>query len=142
MVVKHARSDEQRAVLEQINADGVCPFCYENLQRYHKNHLYTSEHWIVTENQWPYTHASRHILIIAQRHVESPSELTPQEWVDWNMANSYAMSLFDISSGAICMRFGDPELSGASVVHLHSHIVVPRKDAPEPIKFNIGGKKK
>ena len=142
VLVEHARSEDQKAVLSQITADGVCPFCIANLKRYHKKPITESDHWFVTENQWPYDHTKLQLLVIAKRHVEHISELTSAEWRDWSQVVSSALTRYSIHSGAICMRFGTPEETGASVVHLHSHIIVPDSQAPEPVRFKIGGNKK
>jgi len=139
VVVKHARSDEQRLVLEQINTDGVCPFCPENLSHYHRQPiLIEGKHWVVTKNQWPYANTSLQLLVITKRHIEHISELTAQEWVDLGEVVARASLEFKIDSGAMCMRFGEPGLSSASVTHLHAQIIVSDPKALESVKFKIG----
>ncbi|MBI2013352.1 MAG: hypothetical protein HYS87_00765 [Candidatus Colwellbacteria bacterium] len=32
----------------------------------------------------------------------------------------------NITGGGLCMRFGDPRLSGATIMHPHVHLIVPR----------------
>jgi len=143
VVVKHARSDDQKRVLKGIVEDDVCPFCQENLAKYHKNPIVIDgKHWLVTENQWPYDNAVLQILIIAKRHVETVSDLTAEEWHDWTNMLSDAVERYGITSGAVCMRFGNPIESGASVLHLHSQIIVSDPNAKDPVRYKIGSRKK
>lgn len=139
VVVNHARSDDQKKVLEDIEKSGECPFCIGNLAKRHKLPItLKTAHWIVTENQWPYKNAGIQILIIAVRHVESMLELNTEEWADWATVVVQASNLYDIDAGAVCMRFGDPEVSGASVKHLHSQLIVPNPEAKGPVRYKIG----
>lgn len=139
VIVGHARSDEQKKVLEDIAESGECPFCIGNLTKHHKLPITLSTaHWIVTENQWPYENAGKQVLIIAARHVESILQLTNDEWVDWATVVTQASYLYDIDAGAVCMRFGDPQVSGASVRHLHAQLIVPSADAKGPVRYKIG----
>lgn len=142
VLVEHSRSDEQRQVLEQIIADGVCPFCLENLKKYHGNPVtIISDHWIVTENQWPYDNALIQLLIIPKRHVENWTDLTEEELLDWAKIVKDALKEYRIESGAVCTRFGNLKQSGASVAHLHSQIIVQHPFASEPIRYKIGTKR-
>lgn len=137
VVVDHARSDKQKKVLEEIAKSGECPFCIGNLAKRHKRPItLASDHWIVTENQWPYENAAIQILIIAVRHVETILDLTAEEWVDWSAVVVRACYRYNIDAGAVCMRFGNPEVSGASVKHLHAQLIVPIREGP--VRFTIG----
>jgi len=139
VIVGHARSDEQKKVLEDIVESGECPFCIGNLTKHHKLPItLATDHWFVTENQWPYKNAGIQVLIIPVRHVETILELTTQEWADWATVVVQASYLYNIDAGAICMRFGDPEVSGASVRHLHSQLIVPNPEAKAPVRYKIG----
>ena len=44
---------------------------------------------------------------------------------------------YDIPGGALCYRFGNLVVSGASSKRVHAHLVVPKKD--KKVKFTIGG---
>ena len=45
---------------------------------------------------------------------------------------------YNIPGGALCFRFGNQELSGASLKRLHAHLVMPTNGK---IRFPIGGHK-
>lgn len=136
-----ARTPEQLEVLSTIKDKGVCPFCPENLADYHKNPILISgKYWLATENQWPYKNTKYHFLFIHRTHVESIIELTPEEAVElFYMAQKLAQEN-DIKSGGFCMRFGQLGKNGASVSHLHAHLISV-KDNPaddEHVRFKVG----
>ncbi|GMU74437.1 MAG: hypothetical protein AMXMBFR44_6340 [Candidatus Campbellbacteria bacterium] len=127
--LSHAREDEQRTVMDRIVQAGVCPFCPEHLERYHKEPvLEENGSWVLTKNQWPYQNTDVHLLVILKRHAEHLYEITEEEWHDlWSLlvwTNVY----FAENGGMFSMRFGDPALSGATVRHLHAQLIVPKVD--------------
>ncbi len=139
--VGHSRSDDQRAVMEDILAQGHCPFCPEQLPTYHKKPiLKETSRWVLTESQWPYTNARVHLLAILKRHTENIDGITFEDFTELLEILTWTQATYHITGGAFCMRFGDTALSGGSVTHLHVHIISPDLSAPEysPIRFKIG----
>jgi diadenosine tetraphosphate (Ap4A) HIT family hydrolase len=51
----------------------------------------------------------------------------------------WAENRFKIQTGGIAMRFGDVSDNGATVDHLHVHLIIPSKDKPadEKVRFKI-----
>ena len=138
----HARSEHQQGVMDQIEKDNVCPFCMENLAKYHKNPiLKEGEFWVVTDSQWPYKNTKHHLLAISRTHVEHINELPKG-------AGEELMNLFaevtkerSIPGGGLCIRFGwNPEHGdyGSSVRHIHAHLIEPDLTQGEKVKFKIG----
>ncbi len=124
--LEHAREDEQRKVMEDIVADKVCPFCPEHLLRFHARPvLYENDHWVLTENQWPYQQSQLHLLCIAKRHIISPAELVDDEWTGFGVLMHWACTEYNIPGGGLLMRFGESGYSGSTVQHLHGHLIVP-----------------
>ena len=71
-----ARSEDQRAYMEELEAAGVCVFCPEHFEAHHREPIaFSGEHWYVTENDYPYAGAAAHYLIVPHRHVTSFDEL-------------------------------------------------------------------
>lgn len=135
-----ARFDDQREVMKRIVEDGLCPFCPENLTRYHKQEiLKEGASWLLTLNQWPYAHTRVHLLAIARRHVESLAELEAPDFVELLQLFQWAEKKYGVVSGGVAMRFGDVTRNGASVRHLHAHFIVPSDDKPaeHQIRFKI-----
>lgn len=129
--LEHARTADQKAVMQQIVQDGVCPFCQEHLLKYHpKPILKQGVYWLVTENAFPYGGARVHLLFIHLMHVTLPPTNGDQfkelfEMIDW------ARGKYGILGGTLVMRFGENKYNGASVDHLHAHLVVGDADKPD-----------
>lgn len=136
----NARLDEQRAVMQSIAEAGVCPFCPENLALYHKSEiLKTGEHWMLTYNQWPYDNTKLHLLAIAKYHATSLAGMqvgAAEELFDFLR---WAEEHYAITFGGVCMRFGDIQKNGATVDHLHVHLIVPNENLSkdEKVRFKI-----
>ncbi len=136
----NARHDEQRKVMQASASAGVCPFDAEHLPTYHKTPiLREGEHWVITANQWPYEHTRVHLLAIARKHVESIDELPAGAGEELFEHVRWAIAEYKIDFGGLAMRFGDVRHNGASVNHLHAHIIVPDKNKPADakVKFKI-----
>lgn len=134
----NARHDDQRTVMQQIIDDGVCPFDEVYLEKYHTPPiLRRGTFWTVTPNQWPYEHTSLHLLAIARNHVESIDELEHGAGEELFDHVRWAIKAYKIDFGGLAMRFGDVKHNGASVDHLHVHLIVPDKDKPADAKVRF-----
>jgi diadenosine tetraphosphate (Ap4A) HIT family hydrolase len=140
----NSRTEPQKKVMEEINKEGHCPFCRENLDKYHKKPiLEEGKFWLLTDNQWPYENVKNQLLAIYKKHIEHISEIE-------NGASDELVALFteeakkrNIPGGALCMRFGsnpDKGNYGSTVLHLHAHLIEPDLENPqkEKVKFKIG----
>ncbi|OGC76121.1 hypothetical protein A2619_02060 [candidate division WWE3 bacterium RIFOXYD1_FULL_39_9] len=137
----NARFDDQKAVMQKILESGDCPFCPENLAKYHHGKvLREGNSWILTFNQWPREHAKYHLLLILKEHAVSLAELSQEASNEFFDHMRWAERRFMVRGGLLFMRFGETEYSGASVNHLHAQFIVPDKEAPnfEPVRFKVG----
>ena len=74
------RREDQKKVMEQIQGEGHCPFCVENLTTYHKKPIYKEgKYWFFTDNQWPYKKIKNQLLAVYKTHVEHISEIDPAD---------------------------------------------------------------
>jgi len=122
----NARTADQREAMERIMAGGKCNFCLPDLGEEHKKPIiYVGEHFKVTENQWPYPAAKNHILIISKTHVSRLADLPKGAGDELIRIACMLQETYSVKGGAICMRFGDSNLNGASVEHFHVHFLVP-----------------
>lgn len=138
--LENARLDEQRQVMEEIADNDECPFCPENLSKYHKQEiLRKGAHWILTHNQWPYEHTDLHLLAIATYHAVDLSQLRKGSFDELQEHFAWASEEYQVAAGGIAMRFGDVTQTGATVDHLHGHFIVPSKNrGPEDkVRFKI-----
>jgi diadenosine tetraphosphate (Ap4A) HIT family hydrolase len=129
-----ARVAEQLKVMEDIKQKGICPFCINEIDEFHKAKMIRKgKHWLITYNQWPYKHTQMHLLAIATYHAEKLSDLKKgaldelQEHIIWLEKE------LNIKTGAVCMRFGDITQNGATVNHIHVHLIVPVKHTDKTV---------
>lgn len=135
--------EDYTKTLEEIIAGGFCPFCEEHLFKHHRKPvLYENKHWLVTENSWPYMGSRFHFLFITKTHVETIEEALPAVWNDFWKLHRKIVEENKISGATLMIRSGDTKLTGASVNHLHAHLVMggPRTENAKPIKALVGFK--
>ncbi len=124
--LKNARKGEYQRVIEKIASTGKCPFCKEDF-KYHTKPVFKQKNgWFLTENSWPYKNSRLHLIIICDKHKENFSELTKKDLVAVDFLANFAVKKYKIKGGALAMRFGDTDYTGASVSHLHFHIISPK----------------
>lgn len=145
MNLHHARVEEQRIQMEEIARLGICPFCREHFESHHREPiLFETSSWLVTENDYPYAGTVRHLLLVAIRHVTDMANLNFNEYRDLGLVLGWVSSNFPHHGGTLIMRFGDTDFTGATISHLHAHIIygVSREEGTEAIKQKVGYQKK
>jgi|SRR3989344_1065738 len=139
--LNNARTHEQRAVMKDIVAKGVCPFCPEELTQFHKKPIIKEgDFWILTENQWPYKNTQVHLLAILKKHGETLIDLPEGAGEELIELFKWAEKKYRITGGGFAMRFGDISINGATVRHLHAQIIFP-KQGDEPPRFYVGSRR-
>lgn len=139
--LNNARLKEQKAVMEVIKKDGACPFCLENLQRYHKQViLQEGQFWLLTTNQWPYKHTKAHYLLIYKKHAVRLADLEAAAGAELFSILQILEREAQLPGGALALRFGDTDYSAGTVNHLHAQLIVPDISKPdfEPVRLKIG----
>lgn len=141
---RNARADGYREIIADIASQRVCPFCPDELLsgKWHtKPILRRSDTWLITENTHPYPNSQLHLLMIGEQHKEFLSELTTRDLRSVLNLTNWAVIKFNIKGGGLIMRFGDTLYTGATVKHLHAHLIVPVLGANGraiPVSFPIG----
>lgn len=138
---RYAKSKRYAQDLAEINRAGVCPFCPGKIQWHPKPILERDGGWFITENAHPYPNSERHYLIIGDEHKEELDELTATD-LSSILALAKTVTCNRAKGGALALRFGSTSHTGATVKHLHAHIIIPQTD-PEtqqalPVVFPIG----
>ncbi len=132
---------DYKKIIKKIVRDRVCPFCPQNLARYHtKPILKTGRWWILTENGYPYKGALHHLLLIHRKHIEDITKISPAAWGELLKMAQAEVKKRAIAGGTFYMRFGDPFATGASVSHLHANLISPDIDKKnrKPILARVG----
>lgn len=137
----NARLDDQKKVMQEIQEQQHCPFCLENLRKYHKQEiLKEGKYWLITPNQWPYEHTKVHYLAIYKEHATHLSELDPAAGAELIQFFAEIEKNEKLPGGGFAMRFGDTNYSAGTVRHIHAQFLVPDIEAVDfvPVKFKIG----
>ncbi len=138
----YAKNGEYAAVLGLIEKRGRCPFCPKHF-RYHKHPvLARTPGWFLTRSSWPYKNSRQHFLFIGNKHRERIAQLTVNDLGEILRLLRWCIRKFRIRGGALALRFGSTRYTGATVCHLHFHLIVPKLDRKTKralvIQFPIG----
>lgn len=136
---RYAKTEQYRQDMEGIVSEGVCPLC-PPLKWHIKPILQDDGRWFITENSHPYPETQHHLLIISRRHIELLSDLATEDLKSILDLSNWATNELGIRGGGLTMRFGETLFTGATVKHLHAHLIVPKVDgdSASPVYFPIG----
>jgi ATP adenylyltransferase len=139
--IDNSREEEQVKVMEKIIENGECPFCLENLGKYHQeDFIKESEHWVLTANRWPYENTQHHFLAILKTHAENLQEIPAGAGDELIEIFQWLEKEYSLPGGGWAMRFGDTKYSAGTVKHIHAQFIVPdiKKEGFKPVRFKIG----
>lgn len=139
----HTKNEEYKRILKEIQDGGKCPFCPENFNWHPDPILKESSGWFITKNAFSYPEAEFALLIIPKTHKEKFEELTADDFINISFLVKWAIKEFNIKGGGFTIRFGDSAYTGATVCHIHAHLIVPKVDpqtkkASPVVYFPIG----
>ncbi len=139
----YARGDRQyEQMLEQLGNE--CGFC---TMKVHTKPIlkrigFWLWRWFVTERIKPYENAELSFLIIPKRHLEHVAQIG---WLDWLAVRALVKWVCwknKIKGYGLVIRSGATEYTGATVVHIHFHLIVTKLDEATgraiPVYFPIG----
>jgi len=139
------RREDQKKVMEDIKEAGHCPFCIENVEKYHKNPiLKEGKYWLLTDNQWPYEKIKHQLLAIYKTHIEHIKDIDPEAGKELFIMFAEEAKKRNIPGGGIAIRFGsNPKHGnyGSSVLHIHAHMIEPdleKLEENEAWRFKFG----
>ncbi|MCD8506714.1 hypothetical protein LRY65_05485 [Candidatus Woesebacteria bacterium] len=139
--IDNARKEDQIQVMQEIAGNAHCPFCAENLEKYHKQPiLRKTEHWLLTTNQWPYDHTQHHLLIIYKDHATNLNELATEAGTELFELVQWVEKTYNVPGGGWAMRFGDTRYSAGTINHIHVQFIVPDITAEnyQPVRIKLG----
>lgn len=147
--VSNAREDIQRRIMEELAHTGECFLCPEVIQRIATKYsgiatlpLHEGAHWFIKENDFPYAGTRLHMLIAPKRHAVKMEDLTAGEFLELQHMISWVNKTYDIQGAALFVRYGDMSYTGATLAHMHFHILhgVAKHDGCEAIRPKLGYK--
>lgn len=130
--------------LDAIITGGFCPFCEKHLLKHHKQPiLHKSKYWLVTKNSWPYKGSQFHFLFITRQHIEKTESMSSAMWSELHQLYRKLVKKYKLKGATLMIRSGDTKFTGASVNHLHAHLItgIPRTKNTKSIKALVGFKK-
>ncbi len=131
----NARQQEQLDIMIDMESQDKDPMDPKYIDQ---EILFATDYWHVSYNRFPYDGAEKQFLIVAEQPVYKLEEMSAEMWDDLRKIWLKLKDEYGLDGGGICMRFGNPAKSGASLTRLHAHIIMPEKDAK--VKFGIGGR--
>ncbi len=132
----NAREQEQLDIMMNMENNDHDPL---DMKYINQEILYTTNYWFITANKFPYEDVDKQILIVSKDPIYRKEDITNAMWLELKEILNQISDKYNIPGGALCYRFGDPALSGASLKRVHLHIIVPKEE--KKVKFNIGGKR-
>ncbi len=118
-------------MLQKIIDDGIDPFDPEYILRNHPYPILKHyNHWFVTRTAHPYPGSIHHFMVISNIYVELFEELPVEAIVEFQKVIAEMNTEYEIKGGGYWMRYGDTDLTGATVKRLHGHIIAADPNGP------------
>lgn len=136
-----ARSPEQRGRMEALEAAGVCVFCRDHhVPRERPVVELEGRHWYVIESDFPYTGTVAHHLVIPHAHVAAFDDLPDEAGAELWAIRRELKERVDAPAVATVERSGDMRYNGASVAHLHVHVVALDRAPSRTVRFRVSAR--
>jgi ATP adenylyltransferase len=139
---EHARTPEQLAEMRRLDAAGICLFCPGQLASHPRQQvLFQTRHWSATLNEFPYQGTSLHLLLVPHQHAADLLELSDEARGDFWAALAAAVERHGLSHYGLGIRNGDCRFTGATIRHVHAHVLVAEESggAP-PVRMRFSGR--
>jgi len=137
------RNEEQLAEMRRLEAAGICLFCPDSLRGHPRQRvLFETAHWAVTPNEFPYAGTRLHLLVVPHRHVNDMLDLGDAALADCWAAMRLIRERFELDHYGLGVRNGDCGFTGATIRHVHAHVLVGDPDAePEvPVRMKFSSR--
>ncbi len=139
---EHARGPEQLAEMRRLDAAGICLFCPGYLASHPQQQvLFSTRHWTVTPNEFPYQGTSLHLLLVPHQHASDLLELSEEARGDFWAALAAVVDRHGLSHYGLGVRNGDCRFTGATIRHVHAHVLVASTAQDEPpVRMRFSGR--
>ena len=147
--IDNAREEEQRQIMEELAQTGECFLCEKTIDRITAKYpgiatlpIHRGDHWFVKHNDFPYG-TRVHLIIAPFRHVMRIEDLEPAEFAELQKMVIWVNDQFGLPGGSLFVRYGDMSYTGATLSHLHFHIlsgVAERKGETQPVRAKLAFK--
>jgi ATP adenylyltransferase len=144
--MQNYRTAEQLAEMQRLDADGICLFCPEGLRwqadQGRPGVLWETKHWIVRPNEFPYSGTQLHLLLIPRDHVGDVLDLGAAAQADFWTALGWVRDRYQLTYYGLGMRNGDCRYTGATIRHVHAHVLVgdPTTEPEIPVRLRLSSR--
>lgn len=124
--IENTRNPEQKAWYQKIIDEGVDPFEEKYFKTNHPHPIiFENFSWMITNNAVPYEGSKHHFIIIPKFFTKNLENIPISLWGDLLQIIKFIQKKFNFDAYVFFVRTGDTQKTGASVVRLHAHIIVP-----------------
>lgn len=135
------RTAEQLAEMERLEAAGICLFCPDGLEQHAgAAGFLRTRHWTVLPNDFPYAGTSLHLLVVPRQHAADLLDLDADVQADFFDALAAVRDKHGLSYWGLGVRNGDCRYTGATIVHVHAHVVVAAPDPAEVVRMRFSAR--
>lgn len=121
----NVRTAEQAAEMRSLEARGLCLFCPDGLRRHQRQQiLFSTRHWDVTPNEFPYQGTALHLLLVPHEHAGDLLDLPAEAQQDFWTALGLVRERYQLRYYGLGVRNGDCRYTGATIRHVHAHVLV------------------
>jgi diadenosine tetraphosphate (Ap4A) HIT family hydrolase len=124
----NARTPEQRQRMERLAKEIGCFFCKDNyLKVGASSAIYQAKYWYIKKNDYPYKGAVHHYLIASKKHRIKITDITPIAWTELLKVIKWLENHLKIKGASLFVRSGDMSYTGATLDHIHFHLLLGAK---------------
>jgi diadenosine tetraphosphate (Ap4A) HIT family hydrolase len=147
--LSNTRVREQREIMESLAVTGECFLCSDTITRiaalypdFATTPIHEGDYLFVKKNDFPYEGSVLHLLIVPKRHVTSVEDFLPEEFLELQDMIRWINITFNVQGASFFLRYGDTSFTGATLSHLHFHVVhgVEKSKSSGVIKPKLGYK--
>lgn len=133
------REPEQLAEMVELTERNHCFMCHIHEDR---EVLIRGQYWNVFHNEFPYKHTKQHFLLVPRAHHLTLDTMMAGEHAEYGLLLTTIMKQYQLTGCSTFMRIGEMRLTGATVAHIHGHLIAGDVDDPdfEPVKVKLAGK--
>jgi ATP adenylyltransferase len=139
----NARTADQLAEMRRLDAAGICLFCPDGLASHARQRiLFRTRHWAVTPNEFPYRGTSLHLLLVPDQHAGDLLDLAAEVRQDFWEALGAVVREYRLSHYGLGVRNGDCSYTGATIRHVHAHVLVGDAEATDgpPVRMRFSSR--
>jgi ATP adenylyltransferase len=130
------RTQEQLDQMREMEEAGICIFCPQHLPTY-RPIVHRTAHWTITTNAFPYRGTQLHYLLLPDEHVVDLVDLSSEAQADFWTALRWARDEQGLAYYGLASRNGDCAYTGATIRHVHVHLVQGDVDNPEHQRVRV-----